>query len=257
MAAFVWAAAAASAQRITNADANQEGKAIAITYDLNEKADISLYVTQDGGTTKTAIPVTYTSGDVGKNVTPGTGKKILWRVLDQYPNQDFREENMSFIVNGKPSRRFFTMLNLGYSFDSGFNTGLTLGQFGVIGWYAKAMTALAMPKAAEFEGDENGWVDGVLPAYSGKASKFKAYGVAGLTIRMGAPVFFNAGVGYGTRNYEWETADGKWVKVLPGSYDGLAIDAGIMGKRNNIVLSAGATLIKGNVDLCVGVGYVF
>jgi hypothetical protein len=97
----------------------------------------------------------------------------------------------------------------------------------------------------------------MLPAYSGIASKFKAYGVAGLTIRMGVPVYLNAGVGYCTRNHEWETTDGNWVKNKPGSYSGLAIDAGIMGKLNHIALSAGATLIKKSVDVCVGVGYVF
>lgn len=247
----------ALAQGITNVDANQEGKAIAVTYDLDEMANISLYVTQDGGVTKTEIPLMYTSGDVGKKVGPGREKKILWRVLDQYPNQNFQGENMSFIVKGRPAMRFFTMLNAGYSFDSGFNTGLTIGQFGFIGWYAKFMTTLAFAKPADYECDENGSVDGVFPAYSGMACKAKAYGVAGVTIRMGAPIYFNAGVGYGGRNYAWETIEGKWVKNLPGSYNGLVIDAGLMGKINNIALSLGATLLRGSVDISVGVGYVF
>ena len=245
------------AQSITNVDANQEGKSIAVTFDLNEMADISLYVTQDGGRTKTLIPQAYLAGDAGKKVTPGSEKKILWRVLDQYPNQNFQGENMSFIVKGKPSMRFFVMLNAGYSIDSGFNTGFTIGQFGFIGWYAKTISTLAMPKPADFECDEKGYVDGILPAYSGKASKFKAYGVAGITVRMGAPVYLNAGVGYGARVYEWETTDGRWVKNLPGSYSGLAIDAGLMTKVKNIVISAGSTLVSGNVDINVGVGYVF
>ena len=245
------------AQKVTNVDANQEGKAIAVTYDLNEMADISLYVTQDGGRTKTLIPQAYLAGDSGKKVQPGHENKILWKVLEQYPNQNFQGENMSFIVKGKPSMRFFAMLNAGYSFDSGFNAGLSFGQIGQFGWYGKAMTTFSFPKNSEFESDENGMVDGMLPAYSGKSSTFKAYGIAGLTVRLGAPVFLMAGVGYGARVYDWETTDGRWVKNTPGSYSGLAIDAGVMTKINNIAISFGATLVSGKVDLSLGVGYVF
>lgn len=250
-------ASVAKAQSINNVDANQEGKAIAVTYDLNEMADISLYVTQDGGATRTLIPQTFLAGDAGKKVAPGMGKKVLWRVLDQYPNQNFQGENMSFIVEGKPSMRFFAILNTGYSLDSGFNMGATIGQIGSIGWYIKGMTTFATPQDSEFECDENGYVDGMFPAYSGIASTFKAYGVAGVTIRLGKPVYLNAGLGYGTRVYDWQTVDGKWVKNVPGSYMGLAIDAGIMAKLGNIALSAGTTLVNGKIDLCLGMGYIF
>lgn len=250
-------ASVANAQSITNVDANQEGKAIAITYDLNEMADISLYVTQDGGATKTLIPQSYLAGDSGKRVAPGIEKKVLWRVLDQCPDQNFKGENMSFIVKGKPSIRFFTVLNAGYSLDSGFNMGVTVGQFGSIGWYVKGMTTFATPQKSAFGCDENGYVDGTLPAYSGIASAFKAYGVAGVTIRLGAPVYLNVGLGYGTRVYDWQTTDGNWVKNIPGSYNGLAIDAGLMTKIGSIALSAGTTLVNGRIDLCVGMGYIF
>ncbi len=247
----------ASAQSITNVDANQEGKAIAVTYDLKEKSNISLFITQNGGQTKTAIPAKYTSGDVGKNVSPGVEKKILWRVLDQYPNEDFRGENLSFIVQGKPCMAFFAILNAGYSLDSGFNMGLTFGQLGSIGWYGKVMTTLSMPKSTEYECDENGYVDGTLPAYSGASAKFKAYGVAGATIRLGAPVYLNAGVGYGLRKYAWETLDGKWVKNMGGSYSGVAVDAGLIVKFGKLAISAGATYLSKSVDFCAGVGVVF
>ena len=257
LAASLATASFASAQSITNVDANQEGKAIAVTYDLNEKANISLFVTQNGGVTKTAIPLKYTSGDVGKNVSPGTEKKILWRVLDQYPGQDFRGENLSFIVTGKPCMRFFAMLNAGYSLDSGFNAGLTIGQIGFIGWYVKGMTTFSAPKSTEFECDAQGYVDGTLPAYSGVSNTFKAYGIGGVNIRLVIPLYLNVGLGYGARNYAWETVDGKWVKNVPGSYSGLAIDAGIMGRFGSFALSLGATYLGKSVDFCVGVGIVF
>ena len=255
--ASLMASVVATAQSVTNVDANQEGKSIAITYDLNETANISLFVTQDGGKTKTAIPLQFTSGNVGKKVPAGTGRKILWRVLDQYPNQNFRGENMSFIVKGKPCMRLFTMVNAGYSLDSGFNAGLTVGQIGSIGWYTKVMTTLAFPKPADFECDANGYVDGIMPAYSGLANSFKIYGVGGVNVRLGVPVYLNAGIGYGSKSEEWMTTDGRWIKNRSKSYRGLAIDTGIMGKLNSIVVSAGATFLSGNVDLYAGIGYVF
>lgn len=248
----------AMAQSITNVDANQEGKYIAITYDLSETTDISLFMTQDGGKTKTAIPMKFTSGDVGKRVNPGMQKKILWRVLDQYPDQGFQGDNVSFIVKGRSRMRFFASLNGGYSLDSGFNIGLMVGQLSSIGWYAKAMTTLTTPKSANYERGEDGLVAGILPAYTGNARTFKAYGIAGATVRVSTPLYLNAGLGYGLRKNQWETTGGEWVNNLPGSHRGLAIDAGLMGVIGNLLLSGGATLLLGgNVDICVGVGYVF
>ena len=248
----------AMAQSIANVDANQEGKSIAVTYDLSEATDISLYITRDGGKTKTAIPLRFTSGDIGKNVKPGLQKKILWRVLDQYPNQGFQGENISFIVKGSPRMSFFATLNAGYAPDSGFNVGFMAGQLGTIGWYVKGMTTLSLPQSAEYECDENGYIDYIMPAYSGQASVFKAYGVAGITFRLSDPLYVNVGAGYGVRIYEWELTSGQWVRNLPGSYGGFALDAGVVGRLGNIALSAGATLLlRGSADICLGIGYVF
>lgn len=262
MIASLITAAYASAQSVTNVDANQEGKAIAITYDLKEKSNITLFVTQDGGKTKTLVPKQFTSGDVGSNVTPGLDKKILWHVLDQYPNENFLGNNLSFIVTGKPSMRIFAMLNAGYSLNSGFTIGVSVGQIGFIGWYVKALSTLTAPKATTFECDGRGYVDGTLPAYSGSANSFMIFGVVGANVRLGgSPVYFNAGLGYGMRNYAWETVEGKWVKNRPGSYSGIAVDAGLMTKLGNVILSAGVSLVIGhpnwNVDINAGVGYVF
>lgn len=256
--ALMVSAGIAMGQSITNVDANQEGKSIAITYDLSETTDISLYITQDGGKTKTPIPLKFISGDVGRRIKPGVQKKILWRVLDQYPNQGFQGENISFIVKGSPRMSFFATLNAGYSLDPGFNAGFMAGQLGTIGWYVKGMTTLSFPQSAEYECDENGYIDYIMPAYSGQASVFKAYGVAGIAFRLSDPLYVNVGAGYGARIYEWELTSGQWVKNLPGSYGGFALDAGVIGRLGSVVLSAGVTLLlKGNVDICLGVGYVF
>ena len=261
-------ASAAYAQNVTNVDANQEGNAIAITYDLKERSDIKLFVTDDNGRTRSSVPSEFLSGDSGKGVAPGVGLKIVWRVLDQYPDQSFVRDNLSFIVESsnvqkekiaKPSTvsRVFTLVNAGYSLDSGPNAGFTLGQVGKIGWYGKVMSTFAVPRHISYECNESGYINGVMPVYTGMVSKFKTYGVAGVTVGLGGPVYLQAGAGGGLRWYDWELDGGKWVRNTPGSYIGLAIDAGIMTRINRTVLSAGATYLCGSFDISVGVGFLF
>lgn len=245
------------AQKVSNVDANQEGKSIAITYDLSDTANISVYVSYDEGKTKTVLPKEYLSGDVGKSVGPGTNKKVLWHVLEQYPNQNFQGDNISFIVTGRPCMRFFAMANGGYSLASGPIIGVSVGQIGTIGWYLKGISTLSAPKTVQLECDGTGSVGGVYPAYSGRGNKFRAYGVAGLSLRLCAPIYLCAGAGYGVNRFDWETVDGQWVRYSPGSFKGPAFDAGLMTKFSSVAILAGVTYMGGSIDICFGLGWVF
>ena len=245
------------AQNISNVDANQEGKAIAITYDLAEKSNISLYISTNNGLNKKAISNEFLSGDIGKNVRPGNHRKILWKVLEQFPNQNFEGENLSFIVKGRIAMKTFVQLNGSYSVDSRYMLGLTVGQFGQIGWYVKGCMTPSMPYQTEYTCDETGYVGDTMPAYSGVYSSFKCYGIAGLSVRLGIPLYLYAGLGYGTRQLYWETSNNKWVSNASGSYKGLAIDAGISTTIKKVVLSAGITSTNANIDVNLGVGYAF
>lgn len=256
-AAMLCVSPAATAQDVSNVDAFQQGKSIAVTYDLKTPSRISLFYTLDGGQTMIPIPKQYLSGDVGVRVAAGPGKKILWQVLEQNHNQDFSSENMSFIVESRMSPRLFVMANAGYSLDSGPTAGLAIGQIAAIGWYVKAMTTLSMPRQTEFECDASGYIDGVLPLYSGESAKSKFYGVAGAVFRVAGPFCLNAAIGYGSRSYAWELQDGRWASHKGASYSGLALDAGMMTYFDKVVLSAAATMIGGKIDFNIGVGYLF
>ena len=83
------------AQNVTNADAEQEGKTIHITYTLDKPAEIKVFVSTDGGRTYESNPLTAVSGDVGKGVTPGN-KTIIWDVLSE--RDKFVFENAVFKV---------------------------------------------------------------------------------------------------------------------------------------------------------------
>lgn len=247
----------AFSQNITNVDANQEGKAIAITYDLAEKSNISLYISNNNGKDKKLIPNEYLSGDIGKKVVPGEDRKILWKVLEQFPNQNFEGENLSFIVKGKIAMKTFVQVNGGYSIDSGCMVGITVGQLGQIGWYVKGNMTPSLRYKTEYTCNETGYVEETMPAYSGYCSTYKGYGLAGLSVRLGIPLYLHAGVGYGGRELYWETTNNNWVKNTSGSYSGLAIDGGLITTINSLVFSASVTMISSNIDFCIGLGYAF
>jgi len=87
-----------TAQTITNVHARQEGLEIIINYDmegeLQGKNEIILKVSTDGSNYKI---IEDANGDIGKNVTPGTGKEIYF-----LSNEALGGKNAKFIVEAKP-----------------------------------------------------------------------------------------------------------------------------------------------------------
>ena len=82
-----------SAQTVTNVTAEQVGKTIHVSYNLDKQADITLFFSTDGGTTYTQL--FRVSGDVGKNVSAGQ-KIIVWDVLAE--REKLLGENIVFKV---------------------------------------------------------------------------------------------------------------------------------------------------------------
>ena len=87
------------AQTITNVQARQEGLDIIITYDMAGKLksgdEIKVEFSIDGG--NNYISINNAVGDVGKNVTNGTGKEIFWQLL----HSSIALENVKFKVIAK------------------------------------------------------------------------------------------------------------------------------------------------------------
>ena len=69
-----------SAQTVTNVTAVQEGKAIKISYDLDKAADVSVFVSTNGGFA--FVELHEVSGAVGENVKEGHNE-IVWNVLGE------------------------------------------------------------------------------------------------------------------------------------------------------------------------------
>lgn len=240
----------------SDVNAHQEGRTIVITYKLSELSDVHLLVS-DNGATMAEIPLTYLEGDVGKKIKPGSSKHIIWNVLEQYEAPRF-QGNLQFEVKGVPCSQFFVGINGGYSLDSGVMAGISFGQLThSIGWYVKAMTSLSFPQRTVHECGGDGRIEGILPAYSGSTNTFKAFGAAGLTIRMARSAFFNIGAGYGMRKLEWEMINESWVKNVEGSYGKIAVDAGLILRFNHVGVMLGVTFIPVNFNFSLGLCYAF
>ncbi len=72
-----------TAQNVTNVTAEQVDKTIHVSYDLDKAANITLFLSTDGG--KTYKELYRVDGAVGKNVTPGH-RTIIWNVLEEVEN---------------------------------------------------------------------------------------------------------------------------------------------------------------------------
>ena len=76
-----------NAQKVENVRFEQVGKQIIIYYDLTgtrsgQTYDVQVFCSTDGGLTF-GNPLKQTVGDIGRNITGGPGKKIIWEVLGE------------------------------------------------------------------------------------------------------------------------------------------------------------------------------
>ena len=71
-------------QKVENVRVEQVGEDVYIYYDLlgdEDKYQVKVRGSSDGGQTYT-LPMKSVSGDVGKGVRPGRGKRIIWKALN-------------------------------------------------------------------------------------------------------------------------------------------------------------------------------
>ena len=107
---LLFAFSAVYAQNVTNVSFHQEGNKVIIMYDLDRQADVSVYMSSDGGNSFGGA-LQHVTGAVGKSVPAGTGKRIEYDPLAEYDK--LQGENFVFkvsasaqmenaIVNGVP-----------------------------------------------------------------------------------------------------------------------------------------------------------
>lgn len=137
-----------------------------------------------------------------------------------------------------------------------------------VGWYIKGRSNFNFKKSNyDIEAVEGGYLNGVLPYYSGKTSTSEWMVGGGMMLdflSMGNRIKsrkYNAfgiyfGAGYGVREMFWETINGTWVKYGPNSYSGVFGDAGMMWSMAGLTISCGVSTIGFKyMEMHVGAGF--
>lgn len=260
-----------SAQTVTNIRAQQEGREIAVYYDLSAKANIQLQVTIDGKRT----PVKLVSGDIGKGVEAGEKKRIAWQVLDE-KNGRFRASNVVFSVKALAPWRTFVLAEGAVSpkpFQP--SAGLMVGAVSRVGFYAKGRTGFQFGNSSgyistEADGTYRAFVDDAIsltekemPYYLTNNRKI-TYWVAdaGAIVRAyykdDIMLYVYAGLGYGERQFLCQNYKNEWLRYDRTSFKGISADLGIMMAYKHFALSAGVNTIAFKyVDVQLGLGYIF
>ncbi len=267
-------------QLVQNVVVSQEGKCIVITYDLSENASVSVSGTGYHPVYEASVdrfPMRSISGDVGKRVRAGKGKRIVWDVLKDYGGE-FIFNDVEFMVTARPAMKTFILAEGAYSLAPQWGAGIFVGQVGQWGWYVKARSNFQFKalQKTQYEAKEGGivrnemevfynedlgrWVNyyDVQPFYSGKRQTTEIIADAGTLVRLGCPLYLYAGVGYGIRQVQWGTTDGQWIKYSPGSFSGFSGDIGLMGCIKGFTISAGVNTINFKyMEIEAGIGWMF
>lgn len=243
--------------KVTNVDAYPSGVSVSVTYDLSEDADISVYVSENDGKTYRKIHSDYLTGEVGHRVEAGEHRKVLWHVLDETSNEDFRGY-ATFKVKALPSFNPFVLATGAISGTMDWSAGLMTGMCGVAGFYVRGCTNFAQNKPWAYTCGMDGVVQsGLNPFYSGNKSVTNWMVTGGAMVRMYIPLYLYVGGGYGQRNLYWEMRDGGWVNNIAGTYRGFTGDIGLMGNIKHFAISVGVSSINFKyTEFNIGLGYM-
>ena len=81
---------------VSNVRAIQEGRNVILLYDLSKDVVIRQVKIDVDGRSR-LLPMSSLSGDVGKKVSRGTGRRIVYNVLEDYKD-GLRSDNVCFVV---------------------------------------------------------------------------------------------------------------------------------------------------------------
>jgi len=260
-----------NAQKIKNIEPVRNGNNIVVNYTLvakfNQKFNVSLYFSRDGGKTFEG-PLEAVTGDVGKGIRAGQNK-IIWDVFkDVYSLEgDIVFDVRAEVIEEEVSKQFV----LSYSGSIDAPVGLTIAQVGKIGWYVSAKTGMNFSKPEYTYGGQD-WDPGFESAQYYKFNSTEDLRrlsiTGGITWQLGKNFFVYTGLGYGMKEHLWQMelydyeTDSKtgeeYVQQPDYTYTGLETEGGIMLKINKIFISAGVTSVSFKyTNLTFGIGWAF
>ena len=93
---------AAAQSRVSNIRVQQLDAMVIVMYDLSEKADISVFVSFDGGANYQG-PLQHVTGAVGKGVLPEKDKMLMWDVLREVGEADYSSVVIKIVADASQS----------------------------------------------------------------------------------------------------------------------------------------------------------
>ena len=251
-----------AAQNVSNVNVVQSGKTIEITYDLDKAADISVYMSSNGGETYRGLR--HVNGDVGKTVGPGH-KTIVWDVLSEV--EELIGDSIVFMVRvdanaeaewnkilrkearkAMPFNTFFT-INGAYSPQNHWSVGFKVGQVKNVGWFVSVMSNFHFKGCGNpFEEGNDYWLTNC------KSSRLSAQ--VGFVYRPCKPFSLLFGVGYGYRSLTYKDIDNVWYYYPKRTYQGVDASFGFLFDIKGVVFSAEAVTTNfKTIEARAGIGY--
>lgn len=220
--------------------------------------DVRLLVSTDGGNTYSFVPDSRNlSGDIGTVTTEGE-KSILYDAsLDRELLAD-KALDFKIDIKSKDVLKTETLVALNAGVFPPVSFGVMFGMVKQWGWYVKARTDFSFPSTT-LTCNKDGQVEGGGYIWtSGNTKKSRLVITAGGMCRASKWLYPYAGIGYGSRQYCWETYKGEWAKVSDSSCSGLSLDAGVVFKFGKVALTAGVTNTAFKLtEAEIGVGVMF
>lgn len=228
---------------VSNIRIEQNDSLLYIFYDLDTKADISVYFSKDDGQSF-AGPLVNLTGNTGGSVEAGKDKLVIWDVVNEVGYIDIHSAKIKITAKPIPQKpvqvkekRVFTWKNLvmvGVSTSeyTPVSYSLMYARYKRFGGYAKVETNFKLFQKSEGEYYRNVFWDGTgsqsrIAAYMGGIWNFCRYAM------------LNLGAGYSNQKYYGNTIGGQTVQCKETIQD-LNIELGLIGNYKMLSASVNA-----------------
>lgn len=169
-------------------------------------------------------------------------------------NLILRKESITSFA--KPGYKFIT-LNGAINQYGDLSYGLTVGSIKQYGWFASISSNFDFRGYhTDYECDNEFFVDGLYPDYTGKNAYTRLSVMGGIMINLSEPVSLKIGAGYGMRAKSYETTSGYWVKNSSTSTQGVDISIGLQSIFRGLVVSFDVITTNFKIyEAKIGIGY--
>ena len=161
-----------------------------------------------------------------------------------------------FVPKKEPLKKYldrgvdFITLNAAYSIAPQTSFGFSFGSVKKVGWFVSAMSNFDF---TGFNTIDKSYEEVIL---TGNAKDTRISVTGGVIAKIGGPVYFKAGAGYGMIIRCCETASGDYVEYTPNTYKGVDFTAGMQLNLRNLTIGIDAVTTNFQMmEIKLGIGF--